>query len=108
MCFDFESVRAQLSQGRVAEAIRSYVGPVLGNSDSPCISEERMNLEWELRAAVLNQGDLVSLDRWANEPWARYDVEVFQRIADLYPRGDSKRATALARVDLIRRTYQRN
>ena len=105
---DFVSLRAQLRQGRITEAIRNYVGPVLGNSDSPYISEERMHLEWELRAAVLNQGDLVSLDRWANGPWARYDVEVFQRIADLYPRGDSMRATALARVDLIRRTYRRD
>ncbi len=67
-----------------------------------------MNLEWELRAAVLNQGDVANLDIWANAPWARYDVEVFQRMADLYPRGDSKRATALARVDLIQRTYRRS
>ncbi len=108
VCLDFVSVRAQLRRGRIAEAIRSYTGPILGNSDSPCISEERMNLEWELRAAVLNQGDVVNLDIWANAPWARYDVEVFQRMADLYPRGDSKRATALARVDLIQRTYRRS
>ncbi len=105
---DFVSLREQLRQGRVSEAVENYVGPVLGNSDSPFIAEERMNLEWQLRAAVLNQGDLESLDRWASGTWARYDVELFQRIADLHPRDHSRRATALARVELIRRTYRRS
>jgi len=82
---DFSVVLDLLDQGRVADAMAAYPGPLLPSSEAPAIADCRTALERELRAAVLTSGDAVLLRRWVNSDWGVYDVEAWQAL-ESHPR----------------------
>ena len=63
---DFAGVLGLLDQGRVADAVAAYPGPLLPGSQAPAIVEHRTVLDCQLRAAVLASGDAALTRHWVN------------------------------------------
>ncbi|WP_211265597.1 hypothetical protein [Actinacidiphila oryziradicis] len=95
---DFGTVRDLLAEGRVAEALALYTGPLLPCSQAPAVVEHRRALEQQLRGAVLASGDPVLLRHWVDAAWGAEDVPAWQALADRLPGGSPQRAAAAARA----------
>ncbi|MCW0212502.1 MAG: GAF domain-containing protein [Pseudonocardia sp.] len=98
---DFGAVRRALEGGRVAEAIRACSGPLLPRSDAPEIRDVRDELATALRRAVLDSDDVSLLHTFGAHALGRDDLEVHERLADLLPAGDPRRAVAESRVSRL-------
>jgi hypothetical protein len=95
---DFGTARDLLAEGRVAEAMALYAGPLLPASQAPVVAEHRHALEQQLRGAVLASGDAVLLRRWVDAGWGSGDAQVWRALADRLPGGSPQRAAAAARA----------
>lgn len=95
---DVNDVRALLEEGRVAEAVAGYPGPLLPDSQAPGVSEHRDALEQQLRGAVLASGDARILRRWVHAPWGGGDASAWEQLARLLPAGSPQRGAVLARA----------
>lgn len=95
---DFTAVQALVAEGRVADALAGYPGPLLPASQAPAVVEQRGALEQQLRGAVLAAGDAGLLRRWVDAPWGADDALAWRRLADLLPGGSAPRAAAAARA----------
>jgi hypothetical protein len=82
---DFTAVLGLLGQGRVAEAVAAYRGPLLPYSEAPAIVEHRAALDRQLRAEVLASGDAALLRHWVSAGWGADDVEAWQALARALP-----------------------
>ncbi|MET9262998.1 GAF domain-containing protein [Amycolatopsis sp. NPDC004079] len=58
---DFLRTKAALRTGDAAAAIRSFQGPLLAESESPAILEERESISAQVRQLALNSGDADTL-----------------------------------------------
>jgi hypothetical protein len=99
---DFQVVGRLLGEGRVAEALALYPGPLLPASEAPAVVELRTALEQQLRGAVLASGDPGLLRRWVESSWASDDAYAWRRLADALPGGSAQRAAAAARARALR------
>ncbi|KOU57498.1 transcriptional regulator [Streptomyces sp. MMG1533] len=95
---DFGEVAALLAEGRVAEALERYSGPLMPRSEAPVVVEHRQALEQQLRGAVLGGGDAGLLRRWVNAAWGADDAAAWQALARGLPGGSPQRAAAAARA----------
>ncbi|WP_328835128.1 GAF domain-containing protein [Streptomyces europaeiscabiei] len=95
---DFADVAALLAQGRVAEALDRYPGPLLPRSEAPAIAEHRRALQQQLRGAVLGAGDAGLLRRWVDAARGADDAAAWLALAHLLPGGSPQRAAAAARA----------
>jgi GAF domain len=84
---DVTAVLGLLDQGRVADAVAAYPGPLLPCSEAPAIVEHRAALERQLRAAVLASGDPVPLRHWVNTDGGTDDTEAWQALASALSAG---------------------
>lgn len=102
---DFATVPRLLEQGRVAEALAAYAGPVLPCSDAPGVAKLRRLLESQLRAAVLAAGDRGLLRTWVDSPWGTDDLQMWEAYATLLPHGSPARPLAAGRVAQLAAEY---
>lgn len=94
---DAHAVRALVEEGRVAEALDRYGGPLLPGSEAPGVFEHRVALEQQLRGAVLASGDTRLLRRWVHTSWGSDDVSAWEQLARSLPAGSPQWAAAAAR-----------
>ncbi len=95
---DFRLVTRLLEQGRVADALDAYPGPLLPASDEPGVTRLRRLIEGQLRAAVLASADRVLLRTWLHAPHGADDLEMWESYAALIPPASPARPLAEARV----------
>jgi len=93
---DWVTVERALTDGRLADAVRAYRGPLLPQSDAPGVVARRDRLELRLRAAVLTSGDPDLMGAWTRTRWGAEDLEMWQRQLDLAAPGSPLRAVAAA------------
>lgn len=102
---DFLSVTQLLDQGRVAEALDAYSGPLLPGSDAPGVTRLRRLLDGQLRAGVLATRDPAPLYAWTRSAWGSDDLQMWEALAGLLPAGSPRRPLALDQVDRLRGEY---
>jgi hypothetical protein len=102
---DFVAVTHLLEQGRVADALDAYAGPLLPASDAPGVARLRRLLDGQLRAAVLASREPALLDRWTRSPWGGDDLEMWEQLAAALPPGSPRRTLALARARQLAEEY---
>lgn len=95
---DFASVEATLGEGRVAEALAAYAGPMLPHSEVPVVVETRQRIDDLLRSAILRSGRPDLLEAWIENPSGRDDVEACRRLLGVLGDGDRRRSGALSRL----------
>ena len=95
---DFEHVLDLLADGRVAEALDAYRGPLLPTSEAPGIVEHRVMLARRLRAQVLSSADPAVLRHWLTGPSGAIDAAAWRALADRLPGGSAGRAQAAAKA----------
>ncbi|HZP50930.1 GAF domain-containing protein [Actinocrinis sp.] len=95
---DFGHVLGLLADGRVAEAVDAYRGPLLPSSDAPGIVEHRLMLAQRLRAQVLSSADPAVLRHWLTGPSGAIDAAAWRALADRLPGGSAGRAQAAAKA----------
>ncbi|NIZ92513.1 GAF domain-containing protein [Kineococcus rubinsiae] len=95
---DALDVRAALREGRVADAVAAWGGPLLPASDAPAVRELRDELEIGVRTAVLEGRDDDALLRWARTAQGRDDAGVAAELLRRLAPGDPARGEALARA----------
>lgn len=93
---DLHSVRAALRAGHLDTATRLCAGALLPRSESPTLRAEWDELLVALRHAVLNRGEIGPLWSFGQADYGRDDLEVFERLVELLPRGDPRRTMAAA------------
>lgn len=100
---DVQDVRSLLAAGRVRDAVRFYVGPLLPQSDAPGVVERRDRLQAELRAAVLAAGLPELMVAWTRSRWGADDIAMWRRQAAALPQSSPLRALAAAESDRLER-----
>ena len=95
---DWAAVTADLAAGRLAEAMRSYTGPLLPASEAPVVAELRDRIALDLRAALLTSGAPDLLLAWTHSDWGADDLAVWRRQAELLPAGSPLRGPAIGAV----------
>ncbi|MFI2721955.1 GAF domain-containing protein [Streptomyces collinus] len=98
---DFGEVTSLLAEGRAAEALARYPGPLLPRSEAPAVVEQRRSLEQQLRGAVLAGGDAGQLRRWVSAAWGADDADAWLALAHTLPGGSPQRAAAAARAHAL-------
>jgi hypothetical protein len=98
---DLGEVSDLLAEGRVAQALARYPGPLLPRSDAPVVVEQRRCLEQQLRGAVLADGDPGLLRRWVAADWGTDDIPAWSALAHALPGGSPQRAAAAARAHAL-------
>lgn len=93
---DWVDVECAVADGRVADAVRAYRGPLLPQSDAPGVVARRDRLELRLRAAVLTSDDPGLVGAWTRTRWGVDDLEMWQRQLELAAPGSPLRAVAEA------------
>lgn len=101
---DFAAVLDLLAEGRVAEAVAAYPGPLLPDSEAPAIADYRAMLEQQLRAEVLASDDAMVLRRWVSAAWGADDAAAWRALARQLPGGSPQRAAADARARALAQT----
>jgi hypothetical protein len=100
---DWLSVHLHLEAGRVGEALRTYRGPLLPQSDAPGVIERRERLERQLRAAVLGSGELDLMVAWTRSRWGSEDIEAWAHQARMLPHSSPLQPVAAAEVARLNR-----
>ncbi|GAA0979015.1 Acetoin dehydrogenase operon transcriptional activator AcoR [Nocardioides aquaticus] len=102
---DWLEVAGSLRAGRLAEAVRSYRGPLLPESTSPGVARRRDALERDLVAALLASQDVELLTAATRSGWAADDLALWERQAALLDPGSPLRLAALSQVRRLRIEY---
>ncbi|MFI9006619.1 GAF domain-containing protein [Actinosynnema sp. NPDC053489] len=92
---DFLAVREAIRAGDVERAAAAYRGELLPRSEAPVVREEREDVAAALRRGVLDRGEVEAL--WAFGLVAE-DVTVLERLVEVLPRTDPRRAVAATRL----------
>jgi hypothetical protein len=92
---DADVVRQALAAGDVRRALQAYPGPLLPHSAAPGVIARRIELEQQLRGALVSTGDPCLLRRWVDRPHGRDDIVVWRALARALPRGSAQRAAAV-------------
>jgi hypothetical protein len=100
---DWTAVEELVKQGRSAEALAAYPGPLLPASDAPEIVDARGLLEESLRRSVLTSADPDLLAQWLAHPAGRDDLAAARTLVAVLEPGDPKRAAATATSAAIAR-----
>lgn len=100
---DFITVAELLKTGAIAEAVDSYMAPLLPASSAPGIIEIREHLDESIRQAVILSADpellFVLAERLAE------DLELWELAAEAMPKEDTRHALALMHVEQIRKRW---
>ena len=102
---DWQAVSAQLAGGHVREALRSYHGPLLPQSEAPGIVARRERLQRQLRAAIITSSAPDLMVAWTRSRWGADDVEMWQRQASILPQSSPLRSMADAEARRLEREF---
>lgn len=102
---DWLDVAGSLRAGRLAEAVRSYRGPLLPASTSPGVARRRDGLERDLVTALLATQDVELLTAATRSGWAADDLSLWERQAALLAPGSPLRLASLSAVRRLRIEY---
>ncbi len=102
---DWLEVAGSLRAGRLAEAVRSYRGPLLPSSTSPGVARRRDGLARDLVTALLASEDVELLTAATRSGWAADDLALWERQAALLSPGSPLRLAALSEVRRLRIEY---
>lgn len=102
---DFLEVPKLLREGRISEALQYYKGPLLPESKSPLVADERLVLEESLRLAILASKDPDAVFGLAER--LGMDLEVWETALELLPPQDHRRSQAQAQRNRISRDWQK-
>ncbi|RSN23402.1 transcriptional regulator [Amycolatopsis sp. WAC 04169] len=91
---DFLRVRAALKRGDVTAAAEAFRGPLLAESESPAVREEREAVTASVRRVVLGSGDAAALWSYWETPCGADDLEIVDALCRVLPDGDPRRAVA--------------
>ncbi|MEO6702364.1 MAG: GAF domain-containing protein [Jatrophihabitantaceae bacterium] len=100
---DWHNVAAELADGRVRDAVRSYQGPLLPQSEAPGVRERRDRLERQLRAAILASGQPDLMVNWTRTRWGADDLEMWQQQCRALPAGSPLLPLAAAEAGRLER-----
>jgi hypothetical protein len=95
---DFLEVRSLLAQGRVADAVDAYRGPLLPRSESLAVRDERNALFAALRRSALAGNDPHALWQLTRTPDGATDVQLTEHLLRLLPADDSRRPLLASRL----------
>ena len=101
---DYHDVTAALRQGDTAAALAAYPGPRRASPEAPGGVAKRRWLETQLRSAVLVSANPDVLSLWA-ERFGFDDLQVWERLTAMLPRGSVRRAGTAARSRELRAEY---
>ena len=102
---DLDATRclAFLDRGAHRVALGAYAGPVLPDSPAPGIRRIRTEVSARLREALLADAAAETLLAYARTDEAAFDAEVWRACLGLLPPRSPKRASVVARLELIER-----
>ncbi|MFF1832010.1 GAF domain-containing protein [Paenarthrobacter sp. NPDC058040] len=98
---DSGQVLTCLQRGAHRIALEIYKGGVLPRSDAPGVVQLRERVSHLLREALLSDGSVDSLLKYAELPEARFDVELRLAILKLLPPRSPKRAAIVADLERL-------
>ena len=78
---DFLTLTRLLEQGRVADALAAYKGPLLPGSDAPGVAKLRRLIDGRLRTAILASHGPTLRQAWVHSPWGTDDLEMWESYA---------------------------
>ncbi|MFC4081822.1 helix-turn-helix domain-containing protein [Amycolatopsis samaneae] len=92
---DFLRCRAALRRGAADEAVRAFRGPLLPESESPAIRQERESLTAQVRQVALNSADAEVLWAFWETSCGVDDLAIVDALCAALPAGDPRRAVVL-------------
>jgi GAF domain-containing protein len=102
---DLAAVQQLLEEGRTADAVSHYPGPMLPRSDAPGIVELRTELEGWMRRSVMTADDVEPLWSWLHTPSGEDDVAAWRRFLGAVPYEDGRRGQAATRLEHLREVF---
>ncbi len=75
---DWQAVAAHLAAGHVRDALRTYHGPLLPQSQAPGVIGHRDSLQGQLRAAIRASGEPDLMVVWTRSRWGADDVQMWK------------------------------
>jgi hypothetical protein len=105
---DWQSVSRAVEAGRPGDALRTYRGPLLPQSEAPGVVERRERLQRQLRAAVLAAGEVDLMAAWTRSRWGADDLDMWRRQAQLAPDGSPLQAIAMIELRRLDREFGLN
>jgi len=99
---DFLTVARHSLTGSAASAFRSYVGQLLPGSAAPGIQRLRLQLDGQVRDAVLRSADHALHERWATSTSGQDDLEAWESVVAGLPTGSVRHQRAVARAAQLR------
>ncbi|SDC04854.1 hypothetical protein GA0111570_1163 [Raineyella antarctica] len=100
---DWSLVECLLAAGDVEGALRCYRGRLLPRSTSPAVEALADDLEWSLRAAVLDSGRLDLMASWTRTAEGADDLEMWTAQAQRLPATSALRPLVTAQVSRLDR-----
>jgi hypothetical protein len=100
---DWTTVAAHVAGGRVRDALKSYQGPLLPQSEAPGVVRRREILQSQVRSAVLSSGLPDLMVAWTRSRWGADDLEMWQRQARCLPTRSPLRPVAEAEAQRLER-----
>jgi hypothetical protein len=102
---DLATVRQLLEEGRAADAVSHYPGPMLPRSDAPGVVELRTELEGWMRRSVMTTDEVDPLWTWLHTPSGEDDLGAWRRFLAAIPYEDGRRGQAAARLERLREVF---
>jgi hypothetical protein len=93
---DWHAVTAHLAAGRLRDALRTFHGPLLPQSEAPGIVARRDTLQRQLRSAILAAGQADLMVAWTRSRWGADDLQMWQAQAAALPSASPLRSMATA------------
>lgn len=103
---DSGQVLSCLQRGAHRIALEIYKGALLPRSEAPGVVQLRERVSHLLREALLSDGSVDSLLKYAELPEAKYDVDLRLAVLKLLPPRSPKRAAVVADLERIDRELQ--
>jgi hypothetical protein len=95
---DLDEIRADLTQGRLMQALTRFGGDLLPGTDAPGVRSLAEEFVAELRQAVLDSASAPALERWTSLPEGHDDVTAWAALIGALPVGSPRRAMARAHL----------
>ena len=95
---DFLRAGALVGQGRLAEALDAYPGPLLPRSEVPVVIEAREALDHRVRSAILRSRDPACCTAGSTVRRGRDDLEACRTLIAALGPADDRRAAALSHL----------
>ncbi len=91
---DLAELRADLAGGRLRRAVARYRGPILPASDAPAVVALRDAAHRQLRSRLMSGADPDALLAFADTPYGREDLEIWEHVLDALPTTSPRYAEA--------------